>query len=118
MRTENSEPASFLFSFFLVVMTKVLQSFPQKVNEVGEETGWTIAGPRFLSAYRRFAYMPDHDLHAEKLCEIWLARPIRRLGPPSEPGHSAHWVRPAVAADLLADPGARAILSRWLKAHG
>lgn len=39
MRTENSEPASFLFSFFLVVMTKVLQSFPQKVNEVGEETG-------------------------------------------------------------------------------
>ncbi|MEH6785819.1 MAG: NUDIX hydrolase [Paracoccus sp. (in: a-proteobacteria)] len=87
-------------------------------REVGEETGWTIAGPRFLSAYRRFAYMPDHDLHAEKLCEIWLARPIRRLGPPSEPGHSAHWVRPAVAADLLADPGARAVLSRWLKAHG
>ena len=83
-------------------------------REVGEETGWTISAPRFLGSYRRFTYMPDYDIHAEKLCQIWIARPILRLGPPSEPGHSAHWLHPAEALDLLVDPGSRAMLLRWL----
>ena len=42
-------------------------------REVMEETGWTIAGPRRLGAFRRFVYMPEYDLWAEKLCTIYIA---------------------------------------------
>lgn len=83
-------------------------------REVVEETGWTIGGARFLGSYRRFCFMPDYDLQAEKLCQIWLARPIRRLSLPTEPGHSAHWVSPPRALELLVDPGSRHALGRWL----
>ncbi len=44
-------------------------------REVFEETGWRIAAPRKLGAFRRFTYMPDYDMWAEKLCHIYLARP-------------------------------------------
>ena len=37
-------------------------------REVIEETGWRIADPRRIGAFRRFAYMPEYDLWAEKLC--------------------------------------------------
>lgn len=80
-------------------------------REVLEETGWRIGGLRRLGAYRRFVYMPEYDMHAEKVCHIFLARPVRRLGPPSEPGHSAFWVSLPAAADLVASPGDRAILA-------
>lgn len=83
-------------------------------REVTEETGWTIGAPRYLGSYRRFCFMPDYDMHAEKRCQIWVARPISRLSPPTEPGHSAHWMTPAQAMDALADPGSRAALSGWL----
>ncbi|MBU3031235.1 NUDIX domain-containing protein [Paracoccus marinaquae] len=87
-------------------------------REVLEETGWTIAGLRRLGAYRRFCYMPDYDLMAEKLCSVWHARPVSRRGPPSEPGHSAHWCSPDQALSLLPDPGARALLRRALRGPG
>ena len=74
-------------------------------REVMEETGWRIAWPRRLGAFRRFTYMPDYDLWAEKLCIIYMAHPVRPLAPPSEPGHSAHFVAPDLAADLLGNPG-------------
>lgn len=74
-------------------------------REVAEETGWTIAAPRRLLAYRRFTYMPDYDLWAEKLCTLYIARPARRIGPPTEPGHSALWVDLGAAAALVASPG-------------
>lgn len=83
-------------------------------REVAEETGWTIGAARYLGSYRRFCFMPDYDMHAEKRCQIWVARPISRLSPPTEPGHSAHWMTPAQALDALADPGSRAALSGWL----
>jgi len=76
-------------------------------REVWEETGWTIAAPRRLGAFRRFTYMPEYDLWAEKLCTIYLARPVRRLGPPVEPGHSARWMRPETALPELANAGDR-----------
>ena len=38
---------------------------------------------------------------------------VRRLSDPTEAHHSAHWASPAAAADLLADPGARAFLARF-----
>ena len=48
-------------------------------REVWEETGWTIAAPRRVGVYRRFVWMPDYDMYAEKLCHIYMAAP--RHGP-------------------------------------
>lgn len=79
-------------------------------REVFEETGWRIGRARRLGAYRRFTYMPDYALWAEKLCAVYLARPIRAYGPPSEPGHSAVWAAVPAAADLLASSGDAAFL--------
>lgn len=83
-------------------------------REVFEETGWSIAPRRRLGAFRRFTYMPEYDLWAEKLCTVWLARPVRRLAPPSEPGHSAHWVSAPEALACLGNPGDVAMLRAWL----
>jgi 8-oxo-dGTP diphosphatase len=80
-------------------------------REVREETGWSIRVDRRLGAFRRFTYMPEYDLWAEKVCTVYLAMPVRRLGPPSEPGHSAHWMNPGLAARMLGNPGDRHFLS-------
>lgn len=82
-------------------------------REVFEETGWTIGQARWLGSYRRFAFMPDYGWWAEKLCHVWMARPILRLSAPTEPHHSPHWASPRAALNLLADPGAGAFLARF-----
>jgi len=87
---------------------------PALHREVYEETGWKIAVIRRLGAFRRFTYMPEYDLWAEKLCAVYLARPVRRLGPASEAGHSALWLPPAAAMAELGNPGDRAMLGRLL----
>lgn len=61
-------------------------------REVFEETGWRIARPRRLGAFRRFTFMPEYDLWAEKLCHIYTATPVRPYGPPSEEGHIPVWM--------------------------
>jgi 8-oxo-dGTP diphosphatase len=76
-------------------------------REVLEETGWRIAAPRRIGAFRRFTYMPEYDLWAEKLCLIYVARPVRRLGPPTEPFHEALWLDAAKAAQQLGNAGDR-----------
>lgn len=81
-------------------------------REVYEETGWTIGTPRRLGAYRRYCWMPEYEFWAEKLCHIWLARPIRKLGPPTEPGHSARWLPLDQVAPHLADPGSQAFVDK------
>ncbi len=81
-------------------------------REVREETGWLIAWPRRLGTFRRFTYMPDYDLWAEKLCVIYRACPVRRLGPPSEPGHRALWITTARAVRELGNAGDRHFVSR------
>ena len=81
-------------------------------REVFEETGWRIAGARRLGAFRRFTYMPEYDLWAEKICTIFLARPVRRLGPPSETGHTAVWMPMAKAAGMLGNPGDRSFMAK------
>ena len=79
-------------------------------REVLEETGYSIAKPRKLGAYRRFTYMPEYDKWAEKICHIYLARPVLRYGPPREPGHTAIWMPIDVAIDELANEGDQAFL--------
>jgi 8-oxo-dGTP diphosphatase len=83
-------------------------------REVYEETGWTIAVIRRLGAFRRFTYMPEYDLWAEKLCTVFLARPARPLGPPVEPGHQAVWMPADLAARRLGNAGDRHFLRSLL----
>ncbi|ARO15676.1 8-oxo-dGTP diphosphatase [Ketogulonicigenium robustum] len=84
------------------------------LREVREETGWLVTGARRLGAYRRFCYMPEYDLWAEKLCTLYLARPVRQVAPPSEPGHSAVWMHLSNAVEMLDNSGERALLRRLL----
>ena len=81
-------------------------------REVLEETGWLITAPRRLGAFRRFTFMPDYDLWCEKLCHVYLARPVRRRGDPTEANHSAFWARPSVALALLFNEGDREFVGR------
>lgn len=74
-------------------------------REVFEETGWRIARPQRLGAFRRFVYMPEYDKWAEKLAHIYIARPVQRLGPPTEDEHDAVWAEPSEAVRLLAGRG-------------
>lgn len=87
-------------------------------REVYEETGWRIGPARRLGAFRRFTYMPEYDLWAEKLCMVYLARPVRRLSPPTEPGHDAVWMAPETAVRVLGNDGDASFLAgviRWLR---
>ena len=84
-------------------------------REVFEETGWTIRAPRKLGVFRRFAYMPEYDLWAEKICHVYVAAPARQIGPPTEPGHSALWMPADLAVRMLGNAGDRhfaALLAR------
>lgn len=83
---------------------------PALAREVLEETGWSIARPRRLGAYRRFTFMPDYGIWAEKLCHVYIAHPVCRIAPPSEPGHTALWLDVEAAVDRLASEGDRAYL--------
>ena len=85
-------------------------------REVYEETGWHIGPPRWLGTYRRFTFMPDYDMWAEKVCAIFVARPTLRMGPPSEAGHSALWADADTALDLLDNVGDRTLLLRAMRA--
>ncbi len=76
-------------------------------REVLEETGWRISKPRRIGAYRRFVFMPEYALWAEKICHIFMARPTRKLCPPIEPDHSIIWVDPSEAQDILGCTGDR-----------
>ena len=84
-------------------------------REVFEETGWRISAPKRLGVFRRFTFMPEYDLFAEKICHVYLARPVRRHGPPTEPGHIPVWLPIDFASDVVASPGDRAVLARLAK---
>jgi 8-oxo-dGTP diphosphatase len=83
-------------------------------REVFEETGWRIGAVRLLGRFRRFTYMPEYDKWAEKLCTIYLARPVLRHGPPREPGHTAVWMAAEEGLVMLGNAGDRAMLMRAL----
>ena len=83
------------------------------IREVYEETGWRIARPRRLGAYRRFTYMPEYDLWAEKICLIYVAVPVVPYGAPPEPGHTALWMGVDEALGMLANSGDRDFVARF-----
>ncbi|MEM7318849.1 MAG: NUDIX hydrolase [Pseudomonadota bacterium] len=76
-------------------------------REVREETGWRIANPHRVGAFRRFVYMPEYDLWADKICLIFRARPIFCIGPPTEDLHHPVWMPLNLAADALGNSGDR-----------
>ena len=82
-------------------------------REVLEETGWRIASPRKLGAFRRFVYMPEYDLWAEKICHIYTARPVMRIAEPTEPDHDTLFVVPETAVNILGNDGDRMFLGRY-----
>lgn len=79
-------------------------------RETLEETGYTISTPRHLGTYRRFVFMPDYDMWAEKMCHVFTARTGVRRGNPTEPGHTAHWMPPDDAIACLENDGDRYFL--------
>jgi 8-oxo-dGTP diphosphatase len=91
------------------------QPIPALHREVREETGWKIAVTRRLGVFRRFTYMPEYDLWAEKVCTVYLGRPVRRLGPPTEAGHAAIWLPVDEALVRLGNAGDRAMLASLLR---
>jgi 8-oxo-dGTP diphosphatase len=83
-------------------------------REVREETGWRISKPRRIGAFRRFVFMPEYGFWAEKLCHIFVARPVYKIGEPSEPDHSAQWVDLSFASQVLGNEGDRFFMSRFV----
>ena len=79
-------------------------------REVMEETGWRIAAPRRIASFRRFVFMPDYDMWAEKLCHVFAAHPVRQIIDPTEPHHLAVWMPRDLAARHAVDPGHVAVL--------
>ena len=87
---------------------------PALHREILEETGWRAGRLIRIGAFRRFTYMPEFDLWAEKVCQIYLGRPALCLGEPLEQGHTAVWAPAALAADMLGNPGDAWFLRRTL----
>lgn len=84
-------------------------------REVFEETGWKIAKARRLGAFRRFAYMPEYDLWAEKLCTIYVARPVYQISAPTEPDHETLVLSPTDAVDYLGNRGDRMFVQHYFR---
>ena len=66
---------------------------------------------RRLGAFQRYAYMPEYDLWARKVCHVYLARPALRVGAPAEKGHAAYWMPLETAVSLVANDGDRRFLA-------
>ena len=80
-------------------------------RECLEETGWRIRVLRRLGAFQRYAWLPDYDIWARKVCHIYLARPVRRIGAPADPLHRAVWMPFPTAIALIGTDGDRHYLA-------
>jgi 8-oxo-dGTP diphosphatase len=85
-------------------------------REVREEIGWSIARPRRLGAFRRFVFMPEYNLWAEKLCHIYVAHPVRQIAEPTEADHTTLVLSPSQAIAALGNVGDRTFLQRYVSA--
>ena len=84
---------------------------PALYREVMEETGWRIGAPRRVGAFRRFVFMPEYDLWAEKVCQIYVARPTLQICDPLEENHEPIWMNFELATQLIGNPADRAFLA-------
>lgn len=95
------------------------ESLLQALNrEVLEEIGWSIGKPRRMGAFRRFVFMPEYDLWAEKICHVFVARPVRRVKEPTEPSHETLVLDPHEAIAVLGNDGDRMFLRRYIALSG
>lgn len=90
-------------------------------REVLEETGWRISVIRRIGAFREFMPVPPDafaaatgDVWAEKVCVVYAARAVRRLGAATEPGHLAVPMTEADALLALGIGGQAEFLARAL----
>ena len=81
-------------------------------REVLEEIGWRIAAPRRLGAFRRFVYMPEYDMWAEKLCHVYVAKPVLQIADPVEPDHETLVLSASEAVSAVGNDGDRMFLQR------
>lgn len=81
-------------------------------REVLEETGWRIANPRYQGAFRRFVFMPEYDMWAEKMCHIFSALPVIQIAQTTEAAHETVWMRPDLAVHELGNAGDRFYAAR------
>ena len=86
---------------------------PALHREVMEETGWLIDRPRFVTRYKLFTHMPEYGFWAEKICSIYVARPVRKIGPPLEVDHTDVWLPVEAAVEQLAPAGDRAAVAEY-----
>jgi len=84
-------------------------------REVWEETGWRMSPPHRLGCFRRFTFMPEYEIWAEKVCTVYLAHPVRRLGNPTEPHHSALWMSIPDAVQQLGNAGDSHFVAQLLR---
>lgn len=84
---------------------------PALHREVQEETGWAISKPTKIGVFRRFTFMPEYDLWAEKVCHIYLAQAALRRSEPTEKGHHAVWLPLESAEDALRNEGDQDIVA-------
>jgi len=82
-------------------------------REVLEEIGWSISGARRLGAFRRFVFMPEYDLWAEKICHVYVAHPARHIRQPTELFHETLILDYADAIAALGNDGDRMLLARY-----
>lgn len=82
-------------------------------REVLEEIGWRIARPRRLGAFRRFVFMPDYDMWAEKLCHVYVAHPVYQIREPIEASHTTLVLSESEAIAVLGNDGDRMFMSRY-----
>jgi 8-oxo-dGTP diphosphatase len=83
-------------------------------REVLEEIGWRIATPLRLGAFRRFVYMPEYDLWAEKLCHVYVAHPVRQISEPVEPDHITLVMSGKDTVDALGNEGDSMFMRRFI----
>jgi len=84
-------------------------------REVFEETGWHITQPRMFFRFKRFVFMPDYDLWAEKICTIYSAKPVGRYLTAPEPEHRPVILQASEAINCLAVSGDRHAVSQFFK---
>lgn len=87
-------------------------------REVMEETGWRMALQFRFGTFRRFTFMPEYGLWAEKLCTVYVGRPTLQVSAPTEPGHRPLWLPLQSAASVLGNPGDRAMMESFARLVG